>query len=435
MSVKLRIIAPIACALLCAGALLGFLWWELEESAAILTKKPTLQERPLPEVIVPLESSELPSDLRDEALRRLRQGDLFAINGDWTSAEEQYAMAVNAGGGVPALRKLAQAELQRRNIRGVRTTIQKLKRAGARKEDLLLLESIVELRTGELVKARTLLEGGTDSPQKHYGLALLSIVEGNHDAARAELAFVLEGWEPVLRSYARTLQAAYEEFALFPESPNIHLVTLLARALAQVQECELALPLLVQVTQEREDYRDAWIVQGYCELTTERPAQALTSFERAYNLDPEKPVIQYFLGRTYAALHDPTNALTFFQYALKNGFEPREEAGRQLAIAALEAGNIPLSIEHYAALAREGHTDISSFEKIVGTALLLDQKDAAFTAAEKAAELWPNDARAHDLLGWASIELGRMEEAKVSLEKALAIDPELESAKERMKSL
>jgi len=58
-----------------------------------------------------------------------------------------------------------------------------------------------------------------------------------------------------------------------PSSPRvreIHLLTLVSRALAQVQECELALPLLSQVTGIQDDYRDAWIVQGFCELSSER---------------------------------------------------------------------------------------------------------------------------------------------------------------------
>ncbi|KKW37071.1 MAG: hypothetical protein UY85_C0064G0005, partial [Candidatus Peribacteria bacterium GW2011_GWB1_54_5] len=190
-------------------------------------------------------------DPRDQALFHLRQGDLLALRGQWAEAQEEYEKAVDANGGLPALRKLAQAQLQRRDMNGVHSTLRQLKKAGAKTEDLLLLESIVALRTGELLETRRLLQNAEDSPQKHYGLALLSIIEGNHEQAQIELQEVINGWEPVLRSNARTIMAAYQEFALFEESLNIHLITLLARALAQVQECELALPLLVQVTQAR----------------------------------------------------------------------------------------------------------------------------------------------------------------------------------------
>ena len=299
MKIPLRIIAPILFALLCAGALMGFLWWQLNASTGILkeaTKEVDVAEK-LQNIIQPVNHiEETYEGSEDRALMHLRQGDLLALKGSWKEAQREYEASVKAGGDLPALRKLAQAQLQRRDISGVQKTIKDMKLAGAKSEDLLLLESIVNLRTGELVKARTMLEEAEDSPQKHYGIALLSIIEGIHPNAQAALQQVVNGWEPVLRSHAKILLAAYDEFTLFPESPDIHLITLLSRALAQVQECELALPLLTQVTAKKDDYRDAWIVQGYCELVTERTEQSLASLEQAYNIDPQKPETQYFLG-------------------------------------------------------------------------------------------------------------------------------------------
>src|SRR3989339_825258 len=358
MSIPARITAPIVCALLCAAALVAFLWWQF-----------------------------------------------------------------------------AQAQLQRRDMNGVHSTLRQLKKAGAKTEDLLLLESIVALRTGELLETRRLLQNAEDSPQKHYGLALLSIIEGNHEQAQIELQEVINGWEPVLRSNARTIMAAYQEFALFEESLNIHLITLLARALAQVQECELALPLLVQVTQAKDDYRDAWIVQGFCELTTERPEQALSSLEQAYNLDPQKPEIQYFLARSYAALNDHKNAMTFFEYALQNGLQPQSEVRRQLANSALQSGNADLALQQYDALTKDPESTIEPYEGYVTASIALGRAEEAYFMAQEAVKRWPEDAISHDLLGWAALESGRKDEAAQALTKALDINPYLTSAKERMKQL
>jgi len=343
-------------------------------------------------------SFDLDIDPRDQALLHMRKGDIFSLQGEWTEAQREYEMAVRADGGLTALRKLAQAQLQRRDIRGAKSTLRKLKSAGARSEDLLLLESIVLLRTGELVKARGLLESASDSPQKAYGLALLSILEGNHEEVQVHLQTVINKWEPVLRSYARTLQAAYDEYALFPESPNIHLITLIARSLAQVQECELALPLLVQVTQKQSDYRDAWTVQGYCEFTTERYEQGLHSFERAYTLDPEKPEIQYFLGRSYGALGNHETALTFLNYALKNGFEPEGEVRRFILEEAREIEDYATILEQLTALTLLEGSTLKDFQAFVTAALALGKLQDAHIKALDATKKWPQDPNATELL-------------------------------------
>ncbi len=433
MRIPARILAPILLAVICSGLIVGFLWWQLMQSAQMLRREESPERNPgsLPGETL----SDLPVDPRDRSLLALREGDLFALRGEWAEAERAYGEAVELKGGLPALRKLVQAQLQRRDYAAVRSTIRKLRSAGSRPEDVLLLESILELRSGELVKARSILEGAQDSPQKHYGLALLGIVQGNHDQARTELTLVTNGWEPVLRQNARILQAAYDEFSLFPESPNSHLITLLSRALAQVQECELALPLLIQVTQRTTDYRDAWIVQGYCELITERPEQALISLEQAYTLDPEKPEIQFFLGKTYASLDEHQNAITFLEYALQNGFEPPSEIRRLIAEQAVALGNTDLALTQYEALTEDPQARLEAYEGYVEAVQAMGRKEEALAKAEEAVKRFPENPKAHELLGSIAIALERWEIARPALTRALDVNPYSLRAKELLKRI
>lgn len=427
-----RILLPAGLAIVCAAGILGFLWWQIVSSGQFLTSpkvENTLRND------VPGAAFDERIDPRDQALLKLREGDLLALQGEWAQAKTAYEAAVDAGGGLPALRKLAQAELQIRDVRSARLTLEQMKRAGAREEDLLLLESIIALRTGELQKARQIVTTALDSPQKHYAAALLAIVEGDHETAQKELKEVEGGWEPVLRTNARSLQAAYDEYALFPESPEIHRSALLARALAQVQECELALPLLGPVTIQQADYRDAWIVQGYCELTTGRSDQAMLSLERAYALDPEKPEIQYFLARAYAAQGNHQNALTFFQYALRNGFEPKKEIHALVAREAAALGNVDLALTQQQELLNEPDAGIGAYESYVAMALMLGKKEEAYVKAQEATQKWPDDARAYDLLGQVSAATERKSEAKQAWEKALSLDASLLSAKEGLEKM
>lgn len=428
---------PILLAALIAAAVLIALWWQVfqgklavQRILSIRSTQDVFLDATLP---LPGDLSEI--DSGDAALLHLRRGDILMLQGQFTAAQEEFEEAVQNDGGLPALRKLAQVQLQRRDLDGVTETLEELKRAGARSEDVLLFETVVLLQRAELQQARTLLDAATDSPHKHYGLALMAIMEGRHDEAKTELALVENGWEPVLRTFARTLTAAYNEYALFPESPEIHRQALLARALADVSQCELARPMLAQVLVQRDNYRDAWIVQGFCELVTERPKEALTSLERAYGIDPQKPEVQYFLARAYSAQNDHQNAVTFLQYALRNGFEPEEEVRLLLGREAALIGNTPLALEQFGALTSLSSATPETYSTFVRMAISLASQDAAVTKAQEATQKWPNDARSWELLGFASKEAGKKDEARQALQKALEIEPNRTSAKEMMEKL
>jgi tetratricopeptide (TPR) repeat protein len=433
MRIPPRILVPVVAAVLTVGVVIVVLFWQLEGARALLSEQLNKTVGTGATIFNPITDSN--AGTGDEALLHLRAGDVFALRGEWGEAEKEYSEAVKAKGGLTALRKLAQAQLQRRDIRAAQSTLDQLRREGARAEDVLLLESVILLRTGEIAKARALLDSAQESPHKHYGLALLSIIGGDNDNAKAELAAVSAGWEPVLRSYARILSGAYEEYTLFPESPAHHLQTLLSRALAQVQECELALPILSQVTAQQNDYRDAWIVQGFCELTSERYPEALASLEHAYQLDPEKAEIQYFLARTYIAQEDHANALTFLQYALRNGFNPEAEVRRLIASEALEIGNASLALEQYEALTKQEDATIDAYDAYVRAAIASNRAEEAYAKATEAIGKWPDDATAHELLGRSAAATNRNDEARSELEKALQLNPGQTTAREALNDL
>lgn len=434
MKLSSRILLPILAAVFLSAGLVLFLSLQVRQSARRV-------EEELRRVTETLQNSGTPAPESDQgaasdrALLHLRKGDLAALGGNWEAAEAEYQASVDASGGIPALKKLAQAELQRHEGDRVRATIERLREAGGREEDIVLLRSILLLQSGELQKADDLLHAAADSPQKHYALALLAIIKADSTQAKAELRTVENGWEPVLRTYGKILMSAYDEYALFPKSPEIHLTTLLARALAETQECELALPLLTRVIQERDRYRDAWIIQGYCELTTERTKEALASLEHAYQLDPEKPETQFFLARAYARLGDHGNAVTFLQFTIKNGFKPEREARTLLASEAVATGNSLLAFEQYAAIITGPDADVGAFDQYIGLGLGLGKKDEAYAAGKKVVEKWPDDGKSWELLGIAAAAFDKKDEAKTALTKALQLDPTLESAREKLSKL
>lgn len=430
-SSRRRFLLPLVLALACTVALVGGLLWQLKSRTRDLTAtvKPgqkTASVLPVVETIDP----------RDTALMAMRQGDVKALQGQWGAARDAYARAVDADGGLAALRKLAQAELQLGDKDALAGTIEKMRAAGATGTDIQLLEVIIALRAGDLPKA---LEGVTalpeNSAQKAYASALVAILQGDHEAASSALAAVQTGNEPLLKNYASILQNAYTEYSLFPESPNIHLVTLLGRALAQIEECPLALPLLTQVTAQQSDYRDAWIVRGFCELSAGKAEDALISLNQAYALDPEKPETQYYLGRAYSGTGDHHNAVTFLSNALKNGFKPERTVREALLDEARATGDSLLALSQAQALAAADDASVSDAEMAVTLSVQNQDFPAALSIAEAATTRWPDDGRSFDLLGLALGAAGRRDEAKQALEHALSLNPNLQSAHERLDSL
>ncbi|MCX8066294.1 MAG: tetratricopeptide repeat protein [Anaerolineae bacterium] len=124
------------------------------------------------------------------------------------------------------------------------------------------------------------------------------------------------------------------------------------------------------------------------------PAGARPHLEAAYDLDPTNPAVALHLGLTYADLGDYLVADVWLSEATR------------LA---------PKDPKIWEAVARF-YTD--RFGR--------DPRGAA--AAQALVRLAPDDAGAHDLLGWALFRAGKIAEAEESLRKALTLDPNLASA-------
>ena len=426
MKVPTRIYVPILIALVLGGAVgVTFLW---QIHASIEKIESAFHTQPLSKnsllKILP-GGREIPTDSasQSQALMELRQGEIFEWKGEWKQAEQHYKQSVIVGGGVPALRKLASIQLQRREYDAAKDTIRSLQKESD-SDDVILFEGILALRKGDIKGATDIFSRHAETPQGHYGLGLVAIASVDHETAKRELLSATQGNDPAIRTAAKVILSAFEEFLLFPEGQDVHLAALIAHALAQVSECETALPLVDTVVQAEGNYRDAWIVKGYCEFTTERTKDALLSLEQAYSLDPEKPEIQYFLARTHAALGDPQNAVTFLQYALMNGFQPEDDAHELLAEYALELGNIPLALEQYKYLANRKESTIRDYERYIElVSHSPEQANDALTLAKVALTRWPDDTRALTLSAQAAFLAGQSDTAEQHILKALHIDP------------
>lgn len=427
VKIPARYVVPAAIALVLAGAVGGLFLWQIHRSVETIESSFRVGSAggTLIKKLIPSGTRDYPdSATQSTALMQLRQGEIYELKGEWKHAQTRYEESVSSGGGSPALKKLASIQLQRREFDAAAETIAKLKSENSDNDDVLFLEGILALRKGRPDTAVTIFNRKPDAPQSMYGLALAAIAQGDHETAKTALSRAIQSGDPTVKSFSNAILQAYTDFSLFPSGQAIHLQTLLARALAQVNECETALKLIQPVITVQPRYRDAWIVKGFCEFNTERTKEALASLEQAYSLDPEKPEIQYFLARTHAALGDPQNAVTFLQYSIINGFQPERDARELLADYALELGNTTLALEQLRMIAEAKDSDLAAYKRFIDLASGTNNNGLeALAAAKNALARWPDDATALTLAAKAALSAGLPTEATTYIERALKIDP------------
>jgi tetratricopeptide (TPR) repeat protein len=144
---------------------------------------------------------------------------------------------------------------------------------------------------------------------------------------------------------------------------------------------------------------DSVVVRGLRGLYWKRlgdDRQALTEYQSAAALEPENPAWKASLGETYARLGDLVLALSNFQRATELAPE-QSTYWRLLAIFCVENG--------------------------------AQIDDVGLPAAQKAADLTPEDPQALDTLGWAQLALGRFYTAEQTLLSALELSPNFAAAR------
>ncbi len=273
-----------------------------------------------------------------------------------------------------------------------------------------------------------------DSIQIHnqlskYYQALLTAYFNDHERTKNLLYEVINiGTDPKISTNAQNFISAYEEFDSNQGGMNIHLHTLLARAYVNAGENDLAIPLLFDVLKEKKDYRDAWIILGYAYLNQKKYQDAVDALEEARKLDPRKAQTSFFLGIGYYGLNNPEKAVAYLELAKKNGYEPVIQVNQKLAEIYLQLQNYEKSTENFEDVVSLNDQDVYYYVKPIWIYIdKLKEPEKAVALANKAVSAHPNEAMSYNLLGWASISLNKLDDAKTLLDKAHSIDPNLDA--------
>ena len=257
---------------------------------------------------------------------RIEKGDYYYERGFLTFASNEYAKASNLETSrMKPYLKLTQTNFDLTDYGKARINAEQVLKLDPGNFEAQYFLVLISIKQSDFIQAEQLIEqllaGGLTDSRLIYYKALLKIAFNQHEEGKRLLkqARINLAPEDELNEKIHKVLAGYEEFEFAKAAEELYLSELLARSFNQIEEYEIAIYKLKEILRTRSDLRDSWVLLGFSYLNLEKYLFALTSFEHAYEIDPEWPATQYFLGITYAEIPRNDDAIVYLNYALNNG--------------------------------------------------------------------------------------------------------------------
>lgn len=296
---------------------------------------------------------------------------------------------------------------------------------------VLLAKANLDLRETEEAKKIIWALDETNAQVKYYK-GIISILQKDHETAQKLFDQIIKSNPPAssdLREKSQKYLTAYTTFSYFKESEQVFLNLMLAKVMTDTDESQAAIPLLFSIINEKNNYRDAWLVLGYAYLKTGQANEAADALLQAKALNENDPKTLFYLGLAYFANQDIDSAILYIEAADKAGFEPKDQIKLKLADLYLIKNDYKKSAKNYEEVLVLNPKNIEIFVRAVWLNLdKVDQEEKALALAESALKHHPKNAMSYNLVGWAQTTLGNYDKAEEFLDKALAMNPKLDAA-------
>lgn len=362
------------------------------EIADINTK---IQSQPSQEI-----TSTVPTQLEvneNSASSLTKLGDKYLAEHKPKDAQEAYQKAEKLDSSSISIKlKIAQSYLDQRNLNAAKTIIKQLNKE--------------------------------DSAVKYYTGIILSLFKDNEGAKKIFTEIASTENDPN-KSNAQNFVNAFTTFSYYKEGEQIFLETLLAKAMTESKQYEASIPLLYDVINQKNNYKDAWIVLGYAYLNTAKYQDAIDALIQALKLDNEKPETLFFLGLSYSFTKDADKAIFYLEKAKSYGFAPKEEIDIRLGDLYTIKGEYKKSAMLYEKVLASDTKNLNLYTKAIWVNIeKLNDTNQALILAKKALYEKPSSATSFNLVGWALSSKGNIEDAKAYLTKAIELNPKLDAA-------
>lgn len=284
----------------------------------------------------------------------------------------------------------------------------------------------------DLEKAKLILNRVKNKNYKYFYFDFILNLDINSDKKVFEEKFknlkylTLKYWDENYKSKIFALNSAIEEFKVYRDSQDIHLYTLLSKALTNSFEFEVSNKILWEVLRKREDYRDARIIFAYNKIRQWEAEKWLNILIWAENIDPTKPEIQFYKAIAYEDLWDLIKSKHNFLTALKNWYEPKSQIYQKLAEIYFKEWDFWESVIFYKKMLSVNSEKIEYF--LLPFEIAIEkQKDfwLALKIAQWAKRRHPENALSDSILWYWYFLNWDIENAKKYLIKSLKLDTNL----------
>lgn len=363
----------------------------------------------------------------------IAKGDSDISNGELDSAIDNYTSATKIDSSSPGLLlKLGEAYLLNNQPTEAEEIFKKAEQIDSTSITIQLGLARARINLRDYMGAKEIVWklDKNNNEVKYYTAIILILGE---DTAGAKTLFQeIDGSEAIgttLKTKVQKFLNAYETYSYYSEGEVLHLQLLLGKAFTESGEYEAAIPILFRVIEEKNNYRDAWIVLGYAYLNSNKILDAIDSLTQARALDPEKPETLFFLGLAHFANNDIEKAIIYLEQADKFGFEPKEQIDLKLGDLYLLQGNYQASAIKYEKVLEKNSSNLGIFVRTTWLNIdKLHDYEKALSIASNALEVHPNDAMSYNLVGWSYTAKEDFQEAKKYLTRALEIQPNFDAA-------
>jgi tetratricopeptide (TPR) repeat protein len=266
---------------------------------------------------------------------------------------------------------------------------------------------------------RWLALGGEADAAAHYRLAILSSVNEPERALGQFLLAASLGEQ--YDSAVETMRTALNLAAL--ETDESRRLVVIGRGLGLVNEWALAEEAFRQAVAADGENAEAWAWLGEAGQQLGRDGRA--ELDKALSLGSANPIVHSLRGLYWARQGQPKQALAEYRAAAKRDpGNPLWQVSMAEAYAGL--GDLPPALEAYLRAVELAPGDANYWRLLAVFCVRygVQVEETGLPAARQAATLAPDDPQALETLGWTVLALGRADEARYHLARALALAPD-----------
>ncbi|WP_331351329.1 tetratricopeptide repeat protein [Cellvibrio sp. UBA7671] len=217
--------------------------------------------------------------------------------------------------------------------------------------------------------------------------------------------------------------------AIIKDARNVSAAIALAKTYDLMQESAAAEKIYIDLINREPKNWEVYQGYGYFLIQHARHSEAILNYKKVLDLTPDNVMAINNMGASYLFLGDFENAIPAFEKAL--ALSPSSAAFSNLGTAYYYLGFFSKAVEYYQKAIDLSPSDVSNLNDIADAYYFIDgkkdlshdyRKRVKFYAEKEIADN-PSGVSGHLYLAMAYAHFGGFAEAKVALDKAVALDP------------